>query len=121
MSEQTKLIYLQERIREARESENIGGMLFIIGIVLAIIGFIEFELSGIIEDMGLGWILIGILGIILAGYGLPAIIYYDRQYRKLLDQLKKMATTFPTCPKCGKEIPQGNYAFCPFCGAPLKA
>jgi small nuclear ribonucleoprotein (snRNP)-like protein len=24
------------------------------------------------------------------------------------------------CPICGKEIPQGNYTFCPFCGNSLK-
>jgi hypothetical protein len=25
----------------------------------------------------------------------------------------------PTCPKCSKQIPAGNYTFCPFCGAAL--
>ena len=120
MSEQAKLIYLKERIEDARESKNIGFMLAIIGIVLAIIGF---ELRGVIEDVGwdFGWVLIGIIGIFLAGIGFFASIYYEDQYHKLLDSLKIMATTFLTCPKCGKEIPQGNYVFCPFCGASLKS
>ena len=115
LSEQAKLIYLQERIKEAKEREKSGRITFIVGVVLATIGF---GLGGI---LGLGGTLIGMLGVLLAGIGFFELIYYTYQYYKLLDQLKKMATTFPTCPKCGKEIPQGNYAFCPFCGAPLKS
>jgi rRNA maturation endonuclease Nob1 len=26
----------------------------------------------------------------------------------------------PTCHRCGKEIPKGNYAFCPSCGTALE-
>ncbi len=37
-----------------------------------------------------------------------------------MEQLRALANAMPTCPKCGKAIPQGNYAFCPFCGASLK-
>jgi len=120
LSEQAKLIYLKERIEDARGSINIGLMLLIIGIVLAIIGF---ELRGVIQDVewAFGWVLLGTIGIILAGTGFFATIYYGHQYDKLLDSLKIMATPFLTCPKCGKEIPQGNYVFCPFCGASLKS
>jgi len=111
LSEQAKLIYLQERIKEAKREEKWGMIAFVSGVAFAIIGF----------ELGVRGTLIGILGILLAGIGSFWAIYFAYQYSKLLDQLKKMATTFPTCPKCGKEIPQENYAFCPFCGAPLKS
>ena len=34
-------------------------------------------------------------------------------------QLEKLKS-IDKCPNCGKEIPQGNYTFCPFCGNSLK-
>jgi len=105
-----------ERIEEARERRDVEGILFVIGIVLVLRGISELFGGSLGELMDC--ILLA-MGIVLAGFGAPAIFYYDRQYRKLLDQLKT-ATTPPTCPRCGKEVAV-SYAFCPFCGAQLKA
>lgn len=115
MSEQARLIYLQEKIKEAKGRERSGWIAFIIGVVFAVMGF------GFSDFLGQGGTLMGIGGILLAGIGAVESFYYTYQHSKLLEQLKKMATVTPTCPKCGKEIPQGNYAFCPFCGASLKS
>ncbi|MEM3551885.1 MAG: zinc ribbon domain-containing protein [Conexivisphaerales archaeon] len=115
MSEQAKLIYLQEKIKEAKGRERSGMIAFIAGVIVASIGF------ALGEVLGEGWTLMGIGGILAAVIGIVESFYYGYQHSKLLEQLKKMAEALPACPKCGKEIPQGNYAFCPFCGTPLKA
>lgn len=43
-------------------------------------------------------------------------ILENKLARELLDTIVRI----PPCPKCGKQIPQGNYAFCPFCGTALE-
>ena len=40
--------------------------------------------------------------------------------QKRREKRRQEAEEKPKCPNCGKEIPQGNYTFCPFCGKSLK-
>ena len=35
-------------------------------------------------------------------------------------QIKQLTNRGNKCPNCGKEIPQGDFGFCPFCGTSLK-
>jgi hypothetical protein len=114
LSEQAKLTYLQEKIKEARSAQKGGWILFILGLADSVIGF---GLSPVSGQVG---ILMGIVGIPLAGMGLGVVFYYIYQYNRLLEQLKLIATVTPKCPKCGKELPQGDLTFCPFCGTSLK-
>ena len=100
MSEQAKLIYLQERVEDAREDAHVGLILFIIGFVLVCRG-----MSGLFGGY-LGELVDSILlaiGVLLAGYEIPVSLHYRHQYSKLLDQLKTVATS-PTCPRCGREV-----------------
>ena len=46
--------------------------------------------------------------------------YYGNKKNKLMKELERMAIDYPKCSKCGKEIPSGDYEFCPFCAASLK-
>ena len=45
---------------------------------------------------------------------------YIRQYYKFKKELENIASSFSNCVNCKKEIPQGNFAFCPSCGHPIK-
>ena len=42
----------------------------------------------------------------------------NNQLRK--HQIEQLSKSVGKCPDCGKEIPQGNFTFCPFCGKSLK-
>jgi len=114
LSEEAKIAYLQEKIKESRGNQKGGWTLFILGIVDSVIGF------GFEPILGQYGTFMGIAGIPLAGLGLGYGVYSNYQYQKLLQQLKEMAIVNPKCPNCGKEIPQGNFEFCPFCGKTLK-
>ena len=46
--------------------------------------------------------------------------HYAKQQSAILWEIQRMAAISPNCPSCGKDVPQGNFEFCPFCGAPLK-
>ncbi len=35
-------------------------------------------------------------------------------------KMSKVATDRESCPKCGKQIQKGEYAFCPYCGASIE-
>jgi rRNA maturation endonuclease Nob1 len=51
---------------------------------------------------------------------LSANIYFSKEEGKILELIQQLAMSIPKCTSCGKQIPQGNFDFCPFCGNPLK-
>lgn len=53
--------------------------------------------------------------------GFAEIVVDGYEENKLMRELRGMSAKAKMCPKCGKETPQGNYAFCPFCGASLES
>ena len=60
----------------------------------------------------------------LAGMNLRLKMKNDRWVNEINNQLnknriEKLESEEKKCPKCGKEMPQGNFDFCPFCGKPL--
>jgi len=83
MSEQAKLVYLQERIRNVRRAIDSSGQVVAIGIVLAILGFM---LSSIL-------IVVAIIGVVLTISAGASCFYFIDQSRKLTQQLREMATT----------------------------
>jgi len=58
LSEQAKLAYLQEKIKDFKRHERSGWIAFIIGVVLAVIGF------GFSDLIGLGGTMMGVGGIL---------------------------------------------------------
>jgi rRNA maturation endonuclease Nob1 len=40
--------------------------------------------------------------------------------KELMSELENMGTKVSTCPNCQKQLPKGNFEFCPFCGTSLK-
>jgi len=115
LSDEAKLVYIQERMKETKRREQIASVCLMLGMILAIAGFVFSDP----RFLGMNGIWIGVLGIILAIIEGISYAGNSYQYSKLMQELKTMAKATPTCPKCGKEIPRGKFAFCPFCGSPL--
>ena len=124
MSEQAKVAYLQEKIKQAKRNERFGIAFFIFGIILVIFSFIAPQIIAVMypNSPALSPILVGIIGgILFAVLGVADWIYYGLQGGNLVEQLRIMAITIPSCPNCKKELPKGNFEFCPFCGKSLKS
>lgn len=115
MSEAAKIALLQEVIREAKRNERAGFVVCIIGIIVAVAGF--YTNSWVTNAFELG-----IIGIVVAAIGFVVYLYYAQVYLRFVGQLASMTSKSATlCPKCGKALPEGEFAYCPFCGAPLKS
>jgi intracellular septation protein A len=111
MSDQAKLFLLQRRLEEIRRSKR---NFTITVIVLTILSGVILNIYGV--DL--------FTGFILCAFGTLTVWviqnYYGKQEAGILWHIHQMAITIPKCPNCGKEIPQGNFEFCPFCGKSLK-
>jgi len=116
LSEQAKLAYLQERIKEAKRNEWAGTLIFVIGMILILL-YVSLPLFLDIRAS----LLFLYIGLPFAVLGMATGILYSRKYIALMRQLEKVAFKVSTCPKCGKELPQGSYSTCPFCGTSLES
>lgn len=109
MSEQAQLFLLQRRLNEIKNYKRYA---LILGITFSIV-------------LALIWPFDFFIGLFLAMFVGTAIVWgvewhYRKEEFRILQMIQKMAISIPKCPKCGKEIPQGNFDFCPFCGNSLK-
>ena len=126
MSEEAKVVYLQEKIKQVKSYERFGAIFAVLGAILVFfLYFFPFIMAEIYSysptpptyppsDSGL------VLGILFIAFGVAVSIYYRVQGWRSMEQLLRMAAANPTCPHCKKELPKGNFAFCPFCGVSLK-
>jgi hypothetical protein len=114
LSEEAKIAYIQERLKEVRRGERNGSIWGIFGAVLLGVGI------GFSSILGQSTWILEACGILLFLLGLVDVAYCGFQRIKLMNQMKTMSISIPKCPKCGKELPKGNFAFCPFCGSSLE-
>ncbi len=115
MSEAAKIALLQEVMREAKRNERGGLVACIVGVVVAVAGFSTVSLAANSFNLG-------ILGIVIAAIGFVVYLYYARVYLRFVGQLASMISKSAIpCPHCAKPLPEGEFAFCPFCGSPLKS
>jgi predicted phage tail protein len=112
LSEQAKVTYIQGKIKEARSRVIAGSISVVFGAVLLAFAVAFSFLKAAAWSVG------GIASFLIV-YGLALCLYYDNQRNILIMQLKGRAFKTPTCRNCGKPIPQGNHASCPFCGSAL--
>jgi len=112
MSDEAKVIIIQDRIKMARNRIIAGGILFFLGAALATFAFVLLR--------GAVWV-VGGIGVFLFVFGLILSLYYVNERSILLVQLKGRETKMMTCRNCGKPVPQGKYTVCPFCGSALIA
>ena len=113
MSEEGKVAYIQESIKEARSRVIAGGISLVCGTVLLVFAAIAFSTLG-----AAAWV-VGGIGVFLIVFGLSLSLFYANERSILQLQLKMRATKTLTCRNCGKPIPQGKYTVCPFCGSAL--
>ena len=115
LSEAAKIALLQEVMREAKRNERGGFVVCIVGIIVSVAGF---------STTSKAWngFNLGILGIAVAAIGFIVYLYYARVYLRFVGQLASMVTKSSVpCPHCGKPLPEGEFAFCPYCGSQLKS
>ncbi len=95
------VVGLNSNRARAKKNKTIGAITIVSSVV--IIGV------GILLSIGGSSVIIFLLV-----YGIYLSVHYSRQYDNLMKELEKMATFNPPCPNCGKELPNGNFEFCPF-------
>ena len=114
MSEAAKIALLQEVMREAKRNERAGLIVCIVGVIVAVAGFSTTSLSGNSFNLG-------VVGIVIVPLGFVVYLSYARVYLKFVGQLASMSSKSAVpCPHCAKPLPEGDFAFCPFCGQKLK-
>lgn len=112
MSDEAKVVFIQDRIKEAKKRIVAGGILILFGAMLAVFAF------GWLS--GAPWV-VGGIGVFLVVLGMGLSLYYANERSILLVQLKGREAKMLMCRNCGKPIPQGRYTICPFCGSALAA
>jgi hypothetical protein len=113
LSEAAKIALLQEVMKEAKRNERGGFLACIVGVIVSAAGFSTMSLAANSFNLG-------VLGIIIAAIGFVVYLYYSRVYLRFVGQLALMVSKSATpCPHCEKPLPEGQFAFCPFCGSLL--
>ncbi len=116
LAEQETIASIEERIRQEQNLAKNMAIAAIISIIFTAVGF-GVNLTpygGVVGQFGFGYI--GMIGFFLC----YAVEYNANQRRKkLIKKLADMTVKVSTCVKCGKQIPKGNFTFCPFCGSAL--
>jgi Flp pilus assembly protein TadB len=118
MSEQAQAVTLQEKTKKAKQMESSGKTYSILGFTLFVFGIVLSTFYSKTPPWTTWIILPG--AIFIMAFGLIEICLGATQYRKLSKQMKTLPLVTQTCSKCGKQIPQGDFEFCPFCGNSLK-
>jgi hypothetical protein len=118
LSEEAKVAYLQEKIKETKRKQWSGDFVIGCGLSMSGIGLVLALVRPDLLDI-LYRILFIIVGAIFVAGGTIQYNNARKQYYSLMGQLKQMSSNI-ICPKCEKQIPQGNFIFCPFCGEQLQ-
>lgn len=115
LSEAARIALLQEMMRDAKRNERGGLLTCLIAVVVSVAGFSTTSLAG-------NSVKLGVVGLVIAAVGFAVYFYYAHLYSRLVGQLAKIAfKSAVQCPQCGKELPEGEFGFCPFCGSSLKS
>ena len=115
MSEPARIALLQEVMKEAKRNERAGFVVCIIGVIVSVAGFSTMSLAANSFNLG-------IVGIAIAAIGFVVYLYFARVYMRFVGQLASMVSkSAMPCPRCARPLPEGDFAFCPFCGSPLKS
>jgi len=115
LSEAARIALLQEMMRDAKRNERGGLLACLVGVVVSVAGFSTIPLARNSLELG-------VVGLVIAALGFAVYLNYSRLYSRFVGQLAKIAFKSATpCPQCGKELPEGEFGFCPFCGTSLKS
>jgi len=117
-SGQAKIAALQEELKKARSYARTLGILSIFFVMLMIVGFV---ITFFYPEFGkrIGAPILGILGAIFFPLGAIGEWRANKTKMNLIRRLEEMSIKFSACPNCNKEVLQGAFEVCPFCGKPL--
>ena len=111
MSEQAKLALLIVKLNDIRKTRrNLAISVIVIAVMLGVVGNL----------VGVDFLVLMTIAVGLMVVGLFTDSQYAKQEATIRWEIQQMATLIPKCSSCGKEVPQGNFEFCPFCGNQLK-
>ena len=118
-SGQAKIAALQEELKKARSYARTLGILSIFFVMLMIVGFV---ITFFFPEFGarIGAPILGILGAIFFPLGAIGEWRANETKMNLIRKLEEMSIKFLACPNCNKEVLQGAFEVCPFCGKPLR-
>jgi len=87
--------------------------------MLMIVGFM---ITFFFPEFGqrIGAPILGILGAIFFPLGAVGEWRANKTKIDLIKKLREMSVNISGCPNCNKEILQGAFEFCPFCGKPIR-
>jgi hypothetical protein len=117
LPEETKVTLLEERIRTTETNRKVLSFPTTLSAVL--FGWFLVDFFQTSSSTSLSVAAVCLLGGIISG---ALEIYYGKQKESLMKQLKEItesARRLEKCPKCSKELPRGDFAYCPFCGVLL--
>ena len=111
MSEQARLFILRKKLNDTKKTRrNLTISIIVVAILLGVVGNL----------VGIDFLVVMTLAVGLMIVGLFMDSQYAKQESIILWEIKQMDMVISKCPSCGKEIPQGNFDFCPFCGNSLR-
>ena len=111
LSEQAKLFLLQRKLEDIRKTRrNITISVIVLAVLLGV--------GGNLYGLDFGTVMILSLGLMVLGLFWSSM--YSKQENAILGEIQRMARVMPKCSSCGKQIPEGNFDFCPFCGKSLE-
>ncbi len=108
---QTRLDALSERMREARSNSRSGIYLNIMG--AAVIS------AGIVLSLFAGFnyaVFCALIGLMVTVIGFYFAVKYGRECSSLKKEFEEIIIQIPKCGSCERELPQGDFWACPFCG-----
>jgi hypothetical protein len=118
MGEQSKIFVLQRELCKVRSYARALSIISISAMLLMIIGFV---VTFVFSEFGaqIGAPIIGIIGSIFFPLGAIGEWRVNKTKMNLIKKLEAMSVKISACPNCKKQVLQGSFESCPFCGKPL--
>ncbi len=99
------MVYLEKKTSQAKRDRIVAAIVSAVSIIIAVVGVIN-------NVSGLGFL------VFLSIYGIYLVEHNTKQSKVWAKELGRMNRIIPNppCLNCGKELPNKNFEFCPFCG-----
>jgi hypothetical protein len=118
LGEQAKILVLQRELCKARSYARALSIISFSAMILIIIGCMA---TFAFPEFGarIGAPIIGIIGSIFFPLGAIGKWIANKTKMNLIKRLEAMSVKISACPNCKKQMLQGSFESCPFCGKPL--